>query len=80
MQEQKIKIGDGGRIIIPAYYRKMLDVQNGDELVVRFEDGELRFFKQKEALQRIRNAINAASPQKNYLEEFINFRRSDGRE
>ena len=80
MQEQRIKIGEGGRLIIPALYRKAMGVQLGDELVIRIQDGELRLFQQAEALKRIRAAVKRGKRKENHTEDFLTFRRKDSGE
>lgn len=56
MNEQQVLMGDGGRIVIPALFRKAIGVSKGDELLIRLHDGEIRIFTQQEALARIRKA------------------------
>lgn len=72
-----IKIGEGGRLIIPVKYRKALNLHPGDELILRFEDGELRMFRQLNALQKIRCIAKSTSQQKNHTDSFIAFRKKD---
>lgn len=72
-----VKIDEGGRLIIPAKYRKALDLHPGDELILRFENGELRMFRQLNALQKIRCTAQATSQQKNHTDSFIVFRKKD---
>ena len=76
MLEQRIKIGEGGRLVIPALYRKELNVQPGDELIIRLDDGELRLFNQQHALQRIRQAVHKKS-KTTATEDFLAFRKRD---
>ncbi len=80
MQEHRIKIGEGGRLIIPAPYRKAMGVHPGDELVIRLQDGELRLFQQAEALKRIRAAVKNGKHTKSHLDNFLAFRRKDSGE
>jgi AbrB family looped-hinge helix DNA binding protein len=72
-----VKIGEGGRLIIPARYRKVLNLHTGDELILRLEDGELRMFRQLNALQKIRLLAKTTSKKKNYTDDFISFRKKD---
>ncbi|MDX1948879.1 MAG: hypothetical protein SFT90_00060 [Rickettsiales bacterium] len=74
-QEFRIKISDGGRLVIPSLYRKMLDIKSGDELIASIQDGELRFFKQKEALKKIREKVKRKV--KNHTADFLTFRNKD---
>lgn len=78
MQQHHAKIGEGGRLIIPAAYRKALDLHPGDELIIRIENGELRLFRQSQALQRIRAAVKKKMTKKiNYVDEFLAERKRD---
>lgn len=42
MGEHRARIGQSGRLIIPAGYRKALGLKTGDEVVLRLADDELR--------------------------------------
>lgn len=58
-----VKLGSNGRLVIPAEYRKALGVEEGDELVVRFEDGELRLSTRKVALRRAQERVRRYVPE-----------------
>jgi len=49
MIQIKTKLGEGGRIVIPAEYRQALGLQVGDEVILRLEDGSLRIFTPRQA-------------------------------
>lgn len=81
MQEQRIKIGEGGRIVIPVDCRKALNVKAGDELIVRIEDGELRLFRQTEALKRIQATLkHKLGHIPSITDDFLAFRKQDSGE
>ena len=42
MKPKRVTIGRGGRLVIPAEFRKGLGVRTGDQVVVDLKDGELR--------------------------------------
>lgn len=87
--QQHTKIGEGGRLIIPAAYRKALNLHAGDELIMRLEDGELRLFRKSQAVQRIRSVVKkhtnyigkeirkSANKKISYTDDFIAFRKQD---
>lgn len=52
MIEVKIKVAEGGMIVIPAEYRQVLGVAVGDEVILRLEDGEIRMFTPRLAVER----------------------------
>jgi AbrB family looped-hinge helix DNA binding protein len=79
MFEHRVKIGEGGRVVIPAAYRKKLHVKPGDELILRMQDGELRLFRQVQALKHIRETLKGKFP-KNVTDDFIEFRKKDSGE
>lgn len=72
-----VKIGEGGRVIIPAHYRKALNLHVGDELIIRLEEGEIRLFRQLNALQKLRSRAKSTSKKKNCTDDFIAFRKKD---
>ena len=45
------RLGAGGRIVIPAEYRRALGLNVGDPVVMRLEDGELRISSRREAIK-----------------------------
>jgi AbrB family looped-hinge helix DNA binding protein len=42
MKPKRVSIGPGGRLVIPADFRKSLGVGTGDQVVVDLSDGDLR--------------------------------------
>ncbi len=73
-----VRLGSNGRLVIPAEYRKALGVGEGDELVVRFEDGELRLSTRKTALRRARERVRRYVPEGISLaDELIQERRKE---
>lgn len=86
-QEHRVRIGEGGRVIIPAPYRRAMGVQPGDELIIHMYDGELRLFSQAEALKRLRAAVKPAhgkaresKASANRTDDFLAFRKKDSGE
>jgi AbrB family looped-hinge helix DNA binding protein len=51
MYQIKTKLGEGGRIVIPAEYRQALGLQVGDEVILRLEGKELRIFTLNQAIR-----------------------------
>ena len=62
MISQTAKLDSAGRIVIPAAYRKALDVKPGDRVVLRLEDGELRVFNQDRAIKRAQDIVRKYIP------------------
>jgi AbrB family looped-hinge helix DNA binding protein len=58
----KTIISVGGRIVIPAAYRKALGVKPGDEVQLVLEDGEIRMVSQRQAIVRAQNMLRRYVP------------------
>lgn len=69
MDEVLVQVGDKGRILIPAAYRKALGVNVGDELVLTMEGNELRAISRMEALRRLQDEIERYIPGDRLLSE-----------
>jgi len=73
-----ITIAEGGRIVIPAGYRKALGVRPGDEVVLRMADGEIRITSRAQARRRAREYVRSLVPKGVSLaDELIRERRED---
>ena len=69
---------EGGRIVIPAPYRKELDIKPGDELIVQLDKGELRVYSRAEALKRLQDQVTRAVPQGvSLVEELLRERKKE---
>ena len=74
----RIRLGDGGRIVIPAAHRKALGVEPGDRMTISFVDGGLRITTWKQALARLQEEFHRAIPPEVSLsEELIADRRRE---
>ena len=52
MLEFRTRLGEDGRIVIPAICRKELELKSGEELIVRLEDDELHLISLKHSLKK----------------------------
>ncbi len=78
MLQVKTKLGEGGRIVIPAEYRQALGLQVGDEVILRLEGEELRIFTLNQAIRRAQELVSRYIPQERSLaDELIAERRSE---
>lgn len=59
---ERLVVGQGGRVVIPVRYREALGVDEGDELSVRFEDGEIRLTTPGLALRRAQEMLRRYVP------------------
>lgn len=58
MVVQRAKLGENGRISIPASFRQALGIRPGDELIVQLEDGAIRVTSPKLAIERARRMVD----------------------
>jgi len=63
MIQIRTKITEGGRIVIPAEYRKALGLDIGDEVILRLEDGEVRVFTPSQAIKYAQELLRPYLPQ-----------------
>jgi len=55
--EARARLNENGRLVIPASFRKALEIKPGDEVILRLEEGELRLTTRKLRIARAqRNA------------------------
>lgn len=74
---EKLKLGNGGRIVIPAAMREQMGVKPGDTLIVHVEDGELRVLSYRENLRRIQKDLQRyKKPGESVVDEFLAERRA----
>jgi AbrB family looped-hinge helix DNA binding protein len=72
------KLGEGGRLVIPAEYRRELGVETGDELVLLLEDQSIRVLTPREAIRRAQAIIRSYIPEGPRLsDELIEDRRRE---
>jgi AbrB family looped-hinge helix DNA binding protein len=55
-------VAEGGRIVIPASYRRAMGVRPGDEIMLRFEDGEVRITSRAQVRRRAREYVRSLVP------------------
>lgn len=57
MQSRAVKIVEGGKLVIPAAFRREMDVAVGDTVVVELTDGELRVRSRKGDIRRLQDRV-----------------------
>lgn len=73
----RIKVGSNGRFVIPSEYRKALGASEGDELLVRFAEGEMRISTAEAAIKRAQALVRRYVPKDTSLvAELIQDRRN----
>ena len=78
--EIRTQISKGGRIVLPAKLRKALDIQAGDEVVMRLENGSVRMIPLRQAVNLAQKAVRQYVPKGTSLVDvLIQARREDAR-
>jgi AbrB family looped-hinge helix DNA binding protein len=81
MLEVRATIGGGGRLLIPSEIRKELHLNEGEEVILRVEAGELHILTLKDAVRRAQSLIKKYNPQKSSLtKNLFKLRREDKNE
>jgi AbrB family looped-hinge helix DNA binding protein len=82
MDAQRVKIVDGGKLVIPASMRRQLGISSGDTVLVNVDDGELRVRTIPRAIERARAIVRQYVPEGSSLadELIANRRREADRE
>jgi bifunctional DNA-binding transcriptional regulator/antitoxin component of YhaV-PrlF toxin-antitoxin module len=70
------KLVEGGRLIVPAAFRKEMGLAKGDAVVMEMHGDELRVRPAKSALKRLREKLRGSAPgDVSVVDEFIAERR-----
>ena len=57
------RVAAGGRVVIPAEFRRELGLDTGDEVIMHLEDGELRIVTLERAIRRAQDAVRRYVPE-----------------
>jgi AbrB family looped-hinge helix DNA binding protein len=78
MEAQRVKIVEGGKLVIPAVMRRELGIGAGDTVMVDIDNGELRVRSLSKALERARAILRRHIPEgTNLADELITDRRAE---
>lgn len=78
MESRSTKIVDGGKLVIPASFRREMGVQAGDTVVMEMVDGELRIRSRDAAIMEIQKLVRGLVPEGVSLaDELIEGRRAE---
>jgi len=79
-QQARTRVGEKGRVVIPASFREALGVKVGDEVELRIEDNELRLSTLRSRLARARQRLRQfIKPGRSLAKELIAERRAAAR-
>lgn len=80
MLEFKTKLGQNGRLLIPAECRQAMNLSVNDEIVILVEDGEATFFTLEHAVKRAQTIMKKYMKKGEKLsEQLIADRRKEGK-
>jgi AbrB family looped-hinge helix DNA binding protein len=75
---QKVELGAGGRVVIPAPMRAALGMKEGDKVLVRLEGNEIRIYTYQEAMRRAQELVRSfVPPGVSLVDELIADRRAE---
>ena len=78
MTSIKTKVGEGGRVVVPAKFRKALDLKPGDEVILVLEDGEVRITTLPRVIKRAQEIVSRYNPDgRSLVDELIRERRDE---
>ncbi|MCR2806622.1 AbrB/MazE/SpoVT family DNA-binding domain-containing protein [Paenibacillus soyae] len=81
MHHIPVKLGEGGRLVIPAEIRKTLGLEIGDELLLHMENGKLVVMTRKQAIQYVQEQMSRYDVGQRVLsEELMEERRGEERD
>jgi AbrB family looped-hinge helix DNA binding protein len=78
--ETVTRLGDGGRVVIPAPFREAVGLETGDKVVLVLRDGEIALLTARQALARAQAIVRRHVPEGRSLAgELIRERRREAR-
>ena len=77
MLEEKTIIKEGGRILIPASFRKQLNLQIGDELIVKIINDEIVAYPLKKAIRDAQEIVKQYIQGQSLTEELKTLRQEE---
>jgi antitoxin PrlF len=81
MTRTMVRVGSNGRFVIPSEVRKMLGLEEGDELLVRVVDDEIRITTPEAAIARAQRIVRRhVAAHHSLVDELISERREEATE
>ncbi|HEU0004779.1 MAG TPA: AbrB/MazE/SpoVT family DNA-binding domain-containing protein [Terriglobia bacterium] len=78
MEDVHSTIAEGGRVVIPADYRRALGLKVGDEVILRMADGEVHILTRRQAIKKAQALVRKHVPErKSLVRELIRERRGE---
>jgi AbrB family looped-hinge helix DNA binding protein len=80
MDDILVKVCEGGRVVIPAEFRKAMGIEIGDELILHMEHGKIELFTRKQAIQYVQEEFaNYVKDGRQLADELITERRNEAK-
>jgi AbrB family looped-hinge helix DNA binding protein len=78
--EFRTQITKGGRLVVPAKLRKALQIEAGDEVVLKLENGSLRLIPLHHAITLAQQTVRKYVPKEvSLVDELIQARRAEAK-
>lgn len=71
MLGQKVTMNESGRIVIPAIYRRKLNLKAHEELIINLYDGELRLTPLNRVVKNVQERIKKYNPNHESLTDML---------
>ena len=76
MREFNVSVGENGRMIIPALFRKQLNLKAGDEVVVKLSpDNEIIVHSPRQSLKKLQQLFK--SSEGSFVDELYKMRKEE---
>ena len=69
MKQIKMKLGEGGQIVIPSEFLEALGLENGDTVILRLEDDVMCIFTPNKAIRKAQELVSEYLPEERSLSE-----------
>lgn len=69
MQSQRVKVVEGGKLVIPAAFRREMGITPGDTVILELDEGELRVRSLSSAIRRVQERMRELNPEGRLLSE-----------
>ena len=78
MSTVRTRIAPGGRVVIPVDFRRALGLHDGDNVILRLDEGEVRILSAREAIKRAQDLVARYVPaDRSLADELIDERRRE---
>jgi AbrB family looped-hinge helix DNA binding protein len=76
-EEYSVRLGERGRLVLPAELRRALGFSAGDELVVRLDGDGVRIVSRRQLARQARGLLRATGKQRDLVAELLAERRQE---